>query len=148
MDNVDFAFNTYIMEGKILITINDYQRLTGFIGFASVKEKMPEIVDRLNSKFKTAKLLSQDRISGNVITMNSRALLKEVSQGREAQVTITYPQDADGREGKISVFSPIGLALLGRQVGDTVSWNIPTGIGHFKIMKIIYQPEAVGHYHL
>jgi regulator of nucleoside diphosphate kinase len=136
------------MEDKILITINDYQRLNGLIGFASLQEKMPEIVSRLNSKFRTAKMLAQDRISESVVTMNSRVLLREISHGRQAEVTITYPQDTDAREGKISVFSPIGLALLGRQVGDNVSWEIPSGIGHFEIIKIIYQPEAVGHYHL
>jgi regulator of nucleoside diphosphate kinase len=135
-------------HNDILITINDYQRLTGLIGFASLEQKMPDIVNRLNNKFKTAKMLTQDRILGNVITMNSRVLLKEVSQGREAEVTVTYPQDADGREGRISVFSPIGIALLGRQVGDSVSWKVPSGIGQFEIIKIIYQPEAVGHYHL
>jgi regulator of nucleoside diphosphate kinase len=106
------------------------------------------MVSRLNSKFKTAKMLAQDTISGRVITMNSQILLQEISQGRQAVVTITYPQDADGREGKISVLSPIGLDLLGREVGDTVSWKIPSGIGNFQIVKIIYQPEAVGHYHL
>jgi regulator of nucleoside diphosphate kinase len=148
MLNVVFIVNTKNMEDKILITINDYQRLNGLIQFSSLKDKMPEIVNNLNNKFKTAKMLPQDRILGNVITMNSRVLLKEISQGRHAKVTITYPQDADGREGKISVFSPIGLALLGRQVGDSVSWKVPSGIGHFEIIKIIYQPEAVGHYHL
>jgi regulator of nucleoside diphosphate kinase len=38
--------------------------------------------------------------------------------------------------------------LLGRQVGDKVSWKVPTGVGHFEVAKILYQPEAVGHYHL
>jgi regulator of nucleoside diphosphate kinase len=136
------------MEERILITINDYQRLTGLMGFASLKGKMPEVVDRLNNKFKLAKMLAQDEISAKVITMNSRVLLKEISKDIQAQVTVTYPQDADRREGKISVFSPIGLALLGRQVGDQVSWEVPSGIGYFEIIKIIYQPEAVGHYHL
>jgi regulator of nucleoside diphosphate kinase len=136
------------MKDKILMTINDYQRLTGLIGFASLKESMPEIVKSFNNKIKAAKMLAQEQILENVITMNSRVLLREISQGREAEVTITYPQDADGRSGKISVFSPIGLALLGRQVGDKVSWKVPTGVGHFEVVKILYQPEAVGHYHL
>jgi regulator of nucleoside diphosphate kinase len=136
------------MEDKILITINDFQRLTGLIGFASLMDKMPELVNRLNSKFKSARMLKQDLISEKVITMNSRVLLKEISKVRQAEVSVTYPQDADPREGKISVFSQIGLALLGRQVGDIVSWEVPSGVGHFEIIKIIYQPEAVGHYHL
>lgn len=136
------------MESKAHITINDYQRLTGLIEFASLKLKMPEIVNRLRTKFETAKMLPQDRILESVITMNSRVLLKDVSNGREAEVTITYPQDADNREGKISVFSPIGIALLGRQIGDIVSWKVPAGTGRFEVVKIIYQPETVGHYYL
>jgi Transcription elongation factor len=136
------------MEDRILITTNDYQRLTGLMGFSSLTEKMPEIVNQLNNKFKTAKMLSQENMSADVITMNSRVLLKEVTRGRQAEVTITYPQDADGKEGKISVFSPIGSALLGRRVGDKVSWKVPHGVGHFEVVKILYQPEAVGHYHL
>jgi regulator of nucleoside diphosphate kinase len=148
MENASLSLNERFMEDKILITINDYQRLNGLIGFASLREKMPEIVSRLNNKFKAAKMLAQERISESVVTMNSRVLLREISQGRQAEVTITYPQDTDARESKISVFSPIGLALLGRQVGDKVSWEVPCGIGYFEITKIIYQPEAVGHYHL
>jgi len=136
------------METKDLITINDYQRLSGMIKFSSLDKKMPDIVNRLHTKFKAAKMLPQDRILDNVVTMNSRVLVQEVSRSRAAEVTITYPQDADGREGKISVFSPIGTALLGRQAGDIVSWRTPTGTSSFEIVKIIYQPEAVGHYYL
>jgi regulator of nucleoside diphosphate kinase len=93
-------------------------------------------------------MLPQERISERVITMNSRVLLKEMSNGRETEVTITYPQDEDNIERKVSVFTAIGIALLGRQVGDIVSWNVPAGIGQFEIVQITCQPEAVGHYYL
>lgn len=136
------------MEKKLFITTNDYQRLTGLIEFASLKTKMPEIVNTLTNKFKVARMLPQERISGRVVTMNSRVLLKEQSNRREAEITISYPQDADIRERKVSVFSAIGVALLGRQVGDLVSWKIPNGIGKFEIVDITYQPEAVGDYYL
>jgi regulator of nucleoside diphosphate kinase len=142
------VLNNSDMENRMSITINDYQRLTGLIEFASLKIKMPQIVNRLRNEFSGAKMLSQERISNSVITMNSRVLLREMSNGREAEVTITYPQDEDSKERKFSVFTPIGIALLGRQVGDIVSWKVPNGIGQFKILKMIYQPEAVGHYHL
>lgn len=132
----------------MLITINDYQRLNGIIEFASLKKKMPEIVNRLLKQFKVAQMLSQETISGDVITMNSRVLVKDLVSGREAKITITYPHDADNREGKVSIFSPIGVALLGRKVGDNISWRVPNGIGRFEIQKIIYQPEAVGDYYL
>ena len=136
------------MERKMVITINDYQRLMGFIEFASLKTKMPEVVSRLIEGLTNAKKLPQETISGNVITMNSRVLLKDISGAREAELTITYPQDADNKERKVSVISPIGIALLGKQVGDIVSWNTPAGDGQFRILKVTYQPEAVGDYFL
>ena len=80
--------------------------------------------------------------------MNSRFLLRDVASGREVEVTITYPQDADSREQKISVFSTIGVALLGCREGDITSWRVPGGIGRFKVEKVLYQPEAEGHYYL
>lgn len=136
------------MESKDQITINDYERLSGLIEFSSLNTKIPEIVSRLHVKFKAADMLPQDRILATVVTMNSRILLKELSNSRAAEITLTYPHDADGREGKISVLSLIGIALLGRQEHDIVSWRTPSGPGHFEIVKIIYQPEAVGHYYL
>src|SRR5687768_6454142 len=104
------------MENRF-ITANDYQRLKGLMEFAALKVKMPEIANQLYSQIQAAKMLPQERIPKNVITMNSRVLLKEISNGREAEITITYPQDADSKERKVSVFTSIGIASLGRRVG-------------------------------
>src|SRR5687768_13724395 len=100
------------MENRIYITINDYQRLTGLIEFASLKAKMPVVVNHLYDALKVARMVPQERIAESVVTMNSRVLLKELSNNREIELTITYPQEADNSERKISVFSPIGIALL------------------------------------
>jgi len=137
-----------VMERKMIITINDYQRLLGLIEFASLTGKMPAIISNLYKGLVNAKMLPQTNISSDVVTMNSRILLKDILNEREADVTITYPQDADNRERKISVFSSIGVALLGRKVGDTVSWTTPKGMGEFEILEVIYQPEAVGDFSL
>ncbi len=137
-----------VMERKMVITINDYQRLLGLIEFASLTGKMPDIISNLYNGLVNAKMLPQTNISSDVVTMNSRILLKDILNEREADVTITYPQDADNRERKISVFSSIGVALLGRKVGDIVSWSTPKGMGEFEILEVIYQPEAVGDFSL
>jgi len=137
-----------VMERKMVITINDYQRLLGLIEFASLTGKMPDIISNLYNGLVNAKMLPQTNISSDVVTMNSRILLKDILNEREADVTITYPQDADNRERKISVFSSIGVALLGRKVGDIVSWTTPKGMREFEILEVIYQPEAVGDFSL
>ena len=136
------------MEKKMVITINDYQRLMGLMEFASLKTKMPDLATRLYKELVKAETIPQERIPANVITMNSRVFLRDVSGEREAELTITYPQDADNKKRKVSVFSSIGISLLGKQVGDVVSWKTPKGNGWFEIVKVTYQPEAVGDYSL
>ncbi|GIL23443.1 MAG: prokaryotic transcription elongation factor, GreA/GreB domain protein [Bacteroidota bacterium] len=133
---------------NITVTTNDHKRLTALLEFASIKTIMPEIEKLLYNKLIVARALPQESISKHVITMNSRVLLKELSSEREIELTITYPQDANNHERKVSILSPIGIALLGRQVGDQVSWKIPRGTGQFEIVDVRYQPEAVGDYHL
>jgi regulator of nucleoside diphosphate kinase len=130
------------------ITVNDYQRLMGFVELASFKTKMPGVTNKLIARLDSAKLFPQNEIAKNVITMNSRVRLKDVTTKRVAEITITYPQDADARARRVSVFSEIGLALLGQKEDDIVSWRIPNGTGRFQIEKVIYQPEASGDYFL
>jgi regulator of nucleoside diphosphate kinase len=136
------------MKTKMIITVNDYQRLMGFMEFASLKTRMPVVTDRLVESLSAAKLLPQKEIEKGVVTMNSRVKLKDLTNRREAEITITYPQDAEPRERRVSVFSEIGLALLGRKENDIVSWRVPHGIGRFKVEKVTYQPEAAGDYFL
>jgi regulator of nucleoside diphosphate kinase len=128
------------------ITVNDYQRLMGFVELASFKTKMPGVINKLIARLDSAKLFPQNEIAKNVITMNSRVRLKDVTTKRVAEITITYPQDADSRDRRVSVFSEIGLALLGQKENDIVSWRIPNGTGRFEVEKVIYQPEASGDY--
>lgn len=61
-----------------------------------------------------------------------------IQEGREEEETfqIVGPQEADPRSGKISYDSPIGLALIGHQVGDKITAHTPGGELHLKILKI------------
>lgn len=133
---------------RMTMTVNDYQRLLGFVELASFKSKMPAVTNKLIECLDQAKLFSQKKIAGSVITMNSRVQLKNLATGKSAEICITYPQDADPRERRVSVFSEIGLALLGRKENDIVSWRVPGGTGEFQIEKVVYQPEAAGDYSL
>ena len=134
-----------VMEKTMFITVDDYERLRGLI---EVQNRGSEIAGRLMKELKNAKTFPQDKISENIVTMNSRARLREINSGREIEITVSYPEEADTRQQKVSVFSPIGVALLGRREGDITSWRVPGGIGRFKVEKVLYQPEAQGHYSL
>lgn len=132
------------MEKTMFITVDDYERLKGLIEV----QHDSEIAGRLMKELKSARTFPKDKISENIVTMNSRARLREVNSGREIAITVTYPEEADSRQQKVSVFSAIGVALLGCREGDITSWRVPGGIGRFKVEKVLYQPEAQGHYSL
>ena len=136
------------MIDKRLITLTDYQRILSLIESAAMKAMIPDRVLSLHKTLMIAEMFPQDEIPNDTITMNSKVFLKEIESGREAEIIITYPKDADAREKKISVFSSIGVALLGKRVGEVVSWEVPTGHNQFEILEITYQPEAAGDFHL
>lgn len=133
---------------KKTVTIPDYERLMSRRYYALLQAKIPEIVEHFFLELMYAQLLDQTQISEHVVTMNSKVLLKELLLGKQIELNITYPEEANDQERKVSVFSPIGTALLGRLVGDRVSWKIQGRLAEFEILKVTYQPEAVGHYEL
>lgn len=136
------------MQTRMVITVNDYKRLMGLIEFGASKAKTPDVMNSLYKRLREARMLSPEEVDDKIITMNSRVRLKDLASKRETEITITYPQDAEPRERRVSVFSEIGLALLGRKEQDIVSWKIPLGTGFFEIIKVTYQPEAAGDYYL
>lgn len=136
------------MNTRMKMTVTDYQRLLGFVELASYKSKMPGVTNKLMQQLDSAKLFPQKQIARNIVTMNSRVKLRNIATNMAAEICITYPQDSDPRKRRISVFSEIGVALLGRQENDIVSWRVPSGTGQFQIEEVIYQPEAAGDYWL
>src|SRR5688572_5240086 len=132
---------TTTMERNLFVTLNDYQRLIGLIEFSSIKFREDEGADLLLRSLKNAKVVMQENISPRIVTMNSRVVLREIASGKEKEITIAYPHDANVKENKISVLSRAGAALLGRQEGDSVTWRVPGGVGSFEVAKVTFQPE-------
>ena len=66
----------------------------------------------------------------------------------EITYRLVFPEQADIDERRISVLAPIGTAMLGQREGDEFQWEVPEGLVRLRVEKIVYQPEAAGHYHL
>lgn len=132
------------MQQHITVTETDYDRLMDLMEFASLKAKMPDIATRLYGNLSRAQTLPPANIDRRIVTMNSRLKLRNLENRRETEITLTYPRDAQPLHRKVSVFSEIGTALLGRREREVVSWKVPGGVGHFEIVKVTYQPEAAG----
>lgn len=127
-----------------LITQTDYMRLNIIRDKASLKSKKFDELDEFYNELRIASIFPPGHISSKVVTMNSKVQLKDLKNGEEVQLTLTYPHYDTGREKKVSIFHPIGMALLGRVEHDKVTWRTPDGYSRYQIQKVVHQPEAVG----
>ena len=134
---------------KIYITDFDSRRLHELINVAAEfgDKRTLQYLDELSDELDQADLVRPEEIPNDVITMNSTFRLEDLDNGEEAVYSLVFPADADSLRGKISVLAPIGTAVLGYRVGDTVEWEVPAGLKRFTVKEIVYQPEAAGDYH-
>jgi regulator of nucleoside diphosphate kinase len=137
-------------EKAIFVTNTDRTRLekTVEVFFGGPLNDEPECVRALRDELGHATMLAQEQIPGNVITMNSTVLLRDLGTGEELARTLVYPSFNNVAEDKISVLTPLGSALLGHEAGDVVEHCSRTGAHRYEVVDIMYQPEAEGQYYL
>jgi regulator of nucleoside diphosphate kinase len=96
----------------------------------------------LQSELERAIVVSSEAVPPDVVTMNSRVVYSDETSGVQRVVTIVFPGDADAADGKVSVFSPIGTALLGLSVGQAIDWDFPDGSRRrLRVDELVHQPE-------
>ena len=100
-----------------------------------------QLVD-LEHEIERAIVVEPQGVARDVVTMNSRVVLK--LDDAQQEVALVYPHDADERSRKLSVLSDVGTAILGYQEGDTIDWLVADRTRCIRIEKVVYQPEAFG----
>jgi regulator of nucleoside diphosphate kinase len=80
--------------------------------------------------------------------MNSIVRISFLNANKTIEFQIVYPNQANVKNNKISIFSPIATALIGYKIGDEIDWIVPAGVTKIRIESIVYQPEAAGHYNV
>jgi len=129
----------------ITVTRLDLQRLERLLD--SLEDFGPA-AEALEAELSRAQVVGHDEVPPGVVTMNSSVRCREEGSGKEYQLTLVYP-DQVGGEGKVSILAPVGTALLGLSVGQSIDWPAPGGKTlKLTLLDITYQPEAAGEYAL
>jgi regulator of nucleoside diphosphate kinase len=126
---------------QIVITDQDWLRLERLL------TQIPRSTysDWLQNELDRAEVVEPTAILPNVVTMNSQVAYRDENTGKELQVTLVFPSEADPSKGKISVLAPVGAALLGLSEGQTIEWKTPSGDPRtLRVVSILYQPESSG----
>jgi regulator of nucleoside diphosphate kinase len=125
----------------IIITNTDLERL-----LPVVDQHDTAASDSLASELHRAEVVDQRAVPADVVTMNSEVVYEDCATGVQRRVKVVFPRDADASKGHVSVLAPIGSALLGLRVAQTIDWQVPSGIKQIRVLEIRYQPEANGHF--
>lgn len=104
--------------------------------------------EALRTELLRATVVDPDKIPNDIVTMNSTALVEDEDSKEAHELTLVYPREADGTPGKVSVLAPVGSAMLGLRIGQSIEWHLPGGRRlRLRVQAIRYQPESSGNLH-
>ncbi|KHE90794.1 Regulator of nucleoside diphosphate kinase [Candidatus Brocadiaceae bacterium S225] len=150
-NNLDFTVrgSKKMKKRTIYISSFDKERLVTLIEKSdNANNNDKKYLKELEKELNRSKIVEQNKMPQDVITMNSKVRLKELDSGEEITYVLVFPEAANIDENKISILAPIGTALIGYRVGDIIEWEVPAGLRRLKVEELLYQPEAAGDYHL
>ena len=90
----------------------------------------------LESKLTNVRIIENEKIPSDKVYIGAIVSLKDLDSDEDLKYMLVSPEEASYEESKISVFSPIGKALLGHKAGETLEIKVPAGTLNYKIKKI------------
>ena len=114
-----------LKKPRIAIREKDFQVLSRLAELAT--KAMPDVADYLEHELERARIISGRAASARVIGMGSKVEYLDETTGRVHAVTLVYPAESDIEQGRVSVLTPIGAALLGLSQGQSIEWNTRSG---------------------
>ena len=90
----------------------------------------------LKHEIKRAIVVKNSAFPANTVRLDSSVKILNLETQETSVFMIVIPKAADIRSKKVSVLSPMGTALIGFREGDMISWKMPSGMKHFKILEV------------
>ncbi|BDG04801.1 nucleoside diphosphate kinase regulator [Anaeromyxobacter oryzae] len=139
---------------RLLVTEQDAARLRAALArglLESLGGDSPRdgALELLATALRSAIVVPPDRIPGDVVTMRSRLVLRDTESGERREVVLVYPGEERAGAGRVSVLSPVGVALLGLSEGAVLGWPLRDDrMAVLEVEAVQYQPEAAEEFHL
>lgn len=122
---------------KIIVGEIDHERLTGLA--TTALERIPEVAEELLAEMDRAKVVPPAKLPADVVRMGSFVTFDSDS-AQHRRVQLVYPGEADIEQGRISVLTPIGAALIGLAAGQSIAWTARDGKKHVLTVTAVEQP--------
>jgi len=115
--------------------------------FHAAKERQGLVnarINQLKQRLADMSMIDFSRISHDKVGLGSTVVVLDVKRDEELTYSLVTTEEADFANGKISTTSPIGRALLGKEVGDVVRVQSPGGVKDLEILKLTTVHDAIG----
>ena len=112
---------------SITISETDHQRLSGLA--EALEERNPEMSEIMMAELDRARVVRDSALARAIVRMGS-TLTYTADAGEPKTVTLVYPGEADIEQGRISITTPVGTALLGLKEGQSIDWAARNGQIH------------------
>lgn len=123
------------LKPQISIVAKDHSRLVTLADAAMAT--MPDVANWLADELERARIIQESPAPSSIVGMGDRVVFRDNTTGQKQTVLLVYPNEADISLRKISVLTPIGVALLGMSAGQAISWETRTGeVRDLTVMEI------------
>ena len=128
----------------LLVSASDAEALASLVGNRHRADRLEaDAADALAEVLMDARMVAHDRLPADRVAMNSRVAYREEPGGESRSVALVHPGEVDLANGRISVLSPVGRALLGRKPGSVTSISVPGGRSLRIRVLDVEQPRAM-----
>jgi len=133
--------NNNYSEPRITLTASDHAHLSGLARAAM--RTMPEAAANLIDELDRAQVLAEEGGPIDVVSMGCEVEFRDESNGRVQKVKLVDPSEADIEQGKVSVLTPVGTALIGLRTGASITWETRTGqLKRLTVMSVRKAPTG------
>jgi len=127
---------------NIRISKTDHERLSALA--SAVVARNPDASDELFAELDRARIVADGSVPADTVRMGSTVTFKP-DTGDARTVTLVFPGKADISEGKVSILTPIGTALIGLSTGQSITWTARDGHRHELSVLAVGQPAPDVH---
>ena len=127
----------------IVVSSRDFNRLEQLLDSPALRRHPAAVA--LNEELARAEVVPPDKVPAGVVTMHSTVECEDEITHDRHTLTLVYPNEANVGKGHVSILAPVGSALLGLSLGQSIDWAAPDGRKlRLRVIAVRYQPESSG----
>lgn len=128
----------HAVSPSITVTKPDYERLSKLVNSTL---RMSDVGDYLAGELDRARVVDAGQVPPTIVTMHSRFAFRDESTGETRTASLVYPGEENIDDGRLSILTPVGAALLGLSEGQSIEWETRGGeVRVLSVVRLLSQP--------